>query len=564
MTAPDLIFHNGEVMPASDIDVLPVDRCVVAVIDGRISAIGGADVLDLADAETRVIDLDGRTLLPGVNDGHLHVGGFAIGRPPTALDLLPSAVSTIREIAALVAERAASTPPGTWIRGRGWHAAHLRDLDGAEPTAAMLDAVAPEHPVVLTDFSGHTIWVNSAVLRAAGLDTPDAAAHAVVPVGGVARRDGTGRFTGLFQESAQGLISPYVPALTDEELEAAVRSALAEFHREGITSITDAALNPLEGSADLLGGARVFDLLHRTCHADDIAMRVNVLVTFSPIGSSLLAPTVAGLSEFEAPASSPEWFQIRGLKIFADGVPPNCTSWMHATYPTGGHGCLTVGGETDDDRVEELHAIIAAGHDAGLQVGVHVTGDRACDAVVDGLVSAIDRWPRTDPRHYLIHGPLATPEALARAAGAGIGVNVQPALKSTSALAIESMFGRELADYQWPLRTIAESGCVMASSSDAPVTTPDWRQGVATAMSREAPDGEVYGAEQRVTAAEAVRSYTAGGAWQDDAEAWKGSIIEGKVADLCVVDCRLSTDDPKTISAAPVSMTVVGGAVVHG
>lgn len=552
----DLIFHNGLVLLGAAPNSPPASA--VGVQGDQIVAVGNDEVLAAATTSTRVVDLDGRTLLPGVNDGHLHIGGFASSRPPASLDISPAAVATIAEIVALVAERAQTVPAGSWIRGRGWTASHLSDLPTVEPSAALLDAVSPHHPVVLTDFSGHALWVNTAAMQFAGVS-----AATTEPVGGIMRRDASREPTGIFVESAQNLITAHIPVLTDDELEEAVRSGLAELHRQGITSMTDAALNPLPGNEDHMGSARVFELLRKLCGPDDVPMRTNVLVTFSPLGSTLLDPTRVGLDAWQPPDADPAWFNVRGLKVFADGVPPNCTSWMHDQYPDGGHGCLTVGGDTDADRVDELGEIIATGHRAGLQVGVHVTGDRASEAVVDGFLAALDAVPRDDPRHYIIHGPLTMPETLARASAAGIGVNVQPTLKSTSARAIEAMFGREMSDYQWPLRSILDAGCVMAASSDAPVTTPNWRRGIGTALLREAPDGEVYGADQRIGVDEAVRAYTAGGAWQDNAETWKGTIANGMVADLCVVDGRLSTDDPHTFADMDVSMTVVGGAVVH-
>jgi predicted amidohydrolase YtcJ len=198
-----------------------------------------------------------------------------------------------------------------------------------------------------------------------------------------------------------------------------------------------------------------------------------------------------------------------------------------------------------------------------MQVGVHATGDLTVDAVMDGFAGVIGDGAN-HRRHYVIHGPLATPEVLARAGAMGIGFNVQPSLKSTSARAIEALFGRELSEWQWPLRAMLDHGNVLAASSDAPVCEPNWRHGVAGAVLRETEDGEVYGASQRIKVEEAVTAYTAAGAWQDGAETWKGSVAPGSVADLCVVDARLTTDDPRTFADAEVSMTIVDGVIVHG
>ena len=555
VSAPDLLFHNGDVLGHLDGD-RPVTA--VAVTGNRISATGGIELLEAATTSTTVIDLDGRSLVPGINDGHIHIGGFSQGRPPASLDVTPPTCPTIRSVADAVAARVAEIRPGDWIRGRGWVGASLADLDGTEPTATMLDAAAPDNPVVLTDFSGHAIWVNTAAMETAGLrhDTP-------VPIGGLARRDGAGDFTGLFVDAAQQLIVAHVPVLSDDELEAAVRSGLGALHAQGITSITDAALNPFPGMEDSLGGARIYELLRRLCNRNDVPMRCNVLVTFSPLGATMLDATIAGFEGWSAPESDDEWFSVRGLKVFADGVPPSCTAWVSQPYPDGSHGCLTVGGTTDDERVEELAGIIRAGHERGLQVGVHATGDRTVDAVLDGFATAQSDIPRTDPRHYIIHGPLATADMISRAASLGLGFNVQPSLKSTSARSIEGLFGRELSEWQWPLRAILDSGAVLAASSDAPVCEPNWRHGVAGAVLRETADGEVYGASQRIAVGEALDAYTAAGAWQDDCDSWKGRIAPGMVADLCVVDARLSSDDPRTFADSTVALTLVDGITVH-
>lgn len=555
MNGADLILHNADVH-VHDLGERPVTA--VAVSGNRITAVGGDEVLDAAHAGTRVVDLDGRSLLPGINDGHLHIGGWSQTRPPAALDVSPAACPTVRDVTSVVRDRVDQVDPDEWIVGRGWVGATLSDLPGDEPWAALLDDAAPVNPVVLTDFSGHAIWVNSAAMRVAGVGRDTA-----VPAGGLARRDGGGELTGLFVDAAQHLIVHHQPVASDAALESALRAGLRALHQQGITSMTDAALNPFPGNEDSLGGARVFELLHRICGRHDVPMRTNVLVTFSSLGATMLDATRAGFERWERPDSDPAWFNVRGLKVFADGVPPSCTAWMSSPYPDGSHGCLTVGGDTDADRIDELGEIIRTGHEQGMQVGVHATGDLTVEAVLDGFAAALEAAPRPDPRHYIIHGPLATPEMVARAGSLGIGFNVQPSLKSTSARAIEGLFGRELSEWQWPLRAILDSGSVMAASSDAPVCEPNWRHGVAGAVLRETADGEVYGADQRIRVDEALRAYTAAGAWQDDADTWKGSIGVGKVADLCIVDARLSTDDPRTFAGAPVAMTIVDGLAVH-
>lgn len=558
MTEVDYLFRNGDVLGVVG-NGPPVTA--VAISGNRIAAVGGDEVLELIGTSTQVVDLEGRTLMPGVNDGHLHIGGYSQSRPPAALDVSPTVCPAIRSIVDTIADRVAQVEAGAWIAGRGWVGDSLSDLPGTEPWAGLIDEVSPHNPVVLTDFSGHAIWVNSAAMRIAGVTSAS-----VVPAAGLARRDADGEYTGLFVDAAQVMIAPHIPPLTDAELEESLRAGIAELHRNGITSMTDAALNPIPGNETTLGGARVFEILRRICRRDDVPMRTNVLVTFSAMGSSMLDQTLAGLDEWQPPEADAAWFNVRGLKIFADGVPPSCTAWMSHAYPDGSHGCLTIGGDTDADRAEELAQIIRTGHDRGMQVGVHATGDLTVEAVLDGFAALSLDTSSRDPqsaRHYIIHGPLATPDMLSRAGQMGIGFNVQPSLKSTSARAIEGLFGRELSDWQWPLRAMIDAGNIVAASSDAPICEPNWRHGVAGAVLRETADGEVFGAEQRIKVDEAVHAYTAAGAWQDAADSWKGSIAPGMVADLCVVDARLSTDDPRTFADTEVSLTMVDGVVVH-
>ena len=265
MNTPDTIFHNADVLGHGQGE-RPISA--VAVRGGHIVAVGGDELLDGATTETTVVDLDGRTITPGVNDGHIHIGGYSQTRPPLSLDVTPATCPTVRSVAAAVAMRASELTPGDWIRGRGWVGASLTDLPGDEPWAGLLDEAAPHNPVILTDFSGHAIWVNTAAMRGAQLNR-----DTQVPLGGLARRDADGEFTGLFVDAAQSLISSHVPTPDDDELEAAVRAGLAALHAQGITSITDAALNPFPGAEDLLGGARVYELLRRLCNRGDVAIR---------------------------------------------------------------------------------------------------------------------------------------------------------------------------------------------------------------------------------------------------------------------------------------------------
>jgi predicted amidohydrolase YtcJ len=200
----------------------------------------------------------------------------------------------------------------------------------------------------------------------------------------------------------------------------------------------------------------------------------------------------------------------------------------------------------------------------GVQVAVHVTGDRAVDATIDGFVKALQEKSGKDLRHYIIHGDFISDQTAKRMAEYNIGVNVQPGIKWTISDYMDSLVGENRSARQWPLNMLMKTGVRVAASSDTPVTYPNWRQGVQSALLREAKaSGKVSGPEQRITIEEAIRMYTMNGAWQDHMENAKGSIEVGKLADFCILGEDILTIDPHKIKDIPVLMTIVGGEIVY-
>ncbi|MFE6776269.1 amidohydrolase [Streptomyces sp. NPDC057702] len=556
----DLILTGG--------DVLTVDAAftvaeAVAVRAGRVLAVGGAtEVAALAGPDTQVIDLAGRTVLPGINDSHLHGAAWALTRPPFALDIGHPAVESIADIADAVRAAAADTPRGEWITGLGWDLGYLAECladTARRPTRADLDAAAPHHPVCLTDFSGHMVWVNSTALERAGITRGTES-----PSGGVIETDATGEPTGILKETAQALVQALVPPATVAQRKEAIRRAVTALHAQGITSYTEPGLGP--GGAEILGGGLDVGTLHayvELARAGQLDSRVRVLLLPAPMGGSA-ADVRAGLRGLEVPKDVDERrLAVIGVKVFADGVPPNETAWMHDPYPAGGHGALCVHGADAGLQQAELAEMIRVAHTAGHQLGVHVTGDRAIDAVVDAFADAQRAHPRPDARHYIIHGDFASPRSLAKLAEHGYGVNMNPAIKWTIADLMDDVVGRQRSDYQWPVRSAAEAGIAVCVGSDAPITQPNWRQGVAAMLLRESKaTGRVSGPDQRVSLETALRAYTVNPARQDFAEGWKGAIEPGKVADLCVLGGDLRATDPHDIPDLPIDLTVFDGRVV--
>ncbi|WP_151478713.1 amidohydrolase [Streptomyces albicerus] len=559
-STPTLILTGGQVLTV-DPDFTVAEA--VAVRGREIIAVGtDVEVRALAGLSTRVVELNGRTVLPGINDSHLHGAAYGMTKPPFALDVGHPTVGSIADIARAVAGAALFAAPGEWITGLGWDPGYLAEcLADARrfPHRRDLDEAAPHNPVCLTDFSAHMVWANSAALRACGID-----AATEPPPGGVIDLDDDGEPTGILREAAQRLVQAALPSPTIAQRRQAIRGVVTELHSRGITSYTEPGLGP-GGAGTLFGGLSTDNW---TAYAELVASgqldaRVSVLLLPAPMGGS--ADDVRkGLAELQRPeCADPRLLRAIGVKIFGDGVPPNRTAWMSEPYPDGGHGALCVHGDSPALQADELREMIRVAHEAGFQLGVHVTGDRAIETVVDAFVAANAASPRTDARHYVIHGDFIGAKSLAALASHGYGVNMNPSIKWTISDLMDEVVGPERSAYQWPVRSAFEAGVTVCASSDAPVTEPDWRLGVAAMLLRESKaSGRQSGADQCVSLAEALRAYTINAARQDFAESWKGSLEVGKVADLCVLDRDLMATDPHDITGVEVDLTVFDGRVV--
>ncbi|MFC9685637.1 amidohydrolase [Streptomyces sp. NPDC056948] len=559
-TAPTLVLTGGQVLT---VDAAFTVAEGVAVRGRDILAVGSdAEMRALAGPGTRIVELGGRSVLPGINDSHLHGAAYGMTKPPFAIDVGHPAVGSLADIATAVGRAARDAPDGDWIVGLGWDPGYLAECladPGRFPHRRDLDAVAPHHPVCLTDFSSHMVWANSEALRRCGID-----ADTEPPPGGVIDHDPDGRPTGILREAAGRLVQAELPAPTVAQRRQAIQGVISELHARGITSYTEPGLGP-GGAGTLFGGLSTenWTAYAELAASGELQARVSVLLLPAPMGGSA-ADVRKGLAELRRPESAdPRLLRAIGVKVFGDGVPPNRTAWMSEPYPEGGHGALCVHGDTPALQADELREMIRVAHEAGFQLGVHVTGDRAIDTVVDAFVAAETAAPRPDARHYVIHGDFISPGSLAKLAAHGYGVNMNPAIKWTISDLMDEVVGPERSAYQWPVRSALDAGVRVCASSDAPITEPDWRQGVASMMLRESKaSGRPSGPEQCVPLADALRAYTATAAWQDFADDFKGTVEPGRAADLCVLDRPLLGLDPHEITEVRVDLTVFDGQVV--
>jgi predicted amidohydrolase YtcJ len=555
MSRCDVVLVGGDVRT---FDTRSKPASAIAIADGRIVAVGADDeVRRRAGSAADVVDLGGRTVLPGINDSHAHVGWWALATAAGALDVRPGSAPSVAAVQELVREAADRTPEGEWILGYGWDQA--RFADGRPPMRTTLDAVAPRHPVALTHFSGHALWANSEALRRAGVER-----STTVPPGSVIVRDpGTDEPSGvLIEPGATRLVARRIPPVPVEDLADILEDAISALHARGITSYTEPAVAPDDPDRAFTGAFT--DAYALLAGRGRLRARVSILEYFHRNGVTSAENVRAGLDAEPALAEiDARRLRIAGVKIFADGVFSGRTSWVKDEYVGGGRGSLVVAGEDDAARVAELRAAIAAAHAAGRQVQIHATGDAAVEASVDALVDAMEAAPREDPRHVVIHGVLATRADLERMAHHGISLNAQPTIARIVGGNLFALLGDARARNQSPLRWALDLGVDVALSTDIPIAPdPDWRATVVDAVMRRTETGPAV-ERQRLTLDEALRGVTVAGARQDHADAWKGTIEPGKVADLCILDGRLDDGRIEQLPSLPVAATLFDGRFVH-
>ncbi len=532
----DLILWNGRV---HTMDAALSLATAVAIHNGRILAVGRDDeILSLRGAGTRTINLRGRAVLPGFTDAHIHFVMWALGRQQ--IDL--SDVTRPEEAIARVAQRAAQLPSGSWILGGGFD--HNVWTDGIWPTRQMLDRVAPTHPVLLHSKDHHSVWVNSLALRLAGVtaQTPDP------PGGRILRDPATGEPTGILSEAAADLIQRAVPPPTIEQAIAAVRAAQPLAWAAGLTSIHE-----INDTEDMLA-FRTFQALRRS---GELSLRVFQHIPAARQETFLQAGIQSGFGD--------EWLRLGGVKYFMDGALGSRTADMLTPYlgEPDNRGVATI------DKEEMLERALQASR-GGLSISAHAIGDRANRNILDVLAAVRedeDASGRPRLRHRIEHVQLLHPDDLPRLAQLAVIASMQPIHATSDMLMAERYWGPERCRLAYAWRSLLDSGVPLAFGSDAPVEPFDVLAGIYAAVTRRRPDGtpgpDGWQPQQRITAEEAVRAYTVGGAYASGEERIKGTITPDKLADLVVLSRDILTCPAEEILTTRVEATLVGGEAVY-
>ncbi len=529
-----LAFVNGNVLTMDD--SFPAAQAV-AVRDGRITAVGDtATVKEWIGPDTTVIDLHGRTLLPGFHDSHMHLLSYAASLQNAHLNNLTS----IARVIEVMQDQAARTPPGQWILGRGWDQNFY--VEGRYPTAADLDQASSVQPISIQHVSGHALAVNTAALRLAGItrDTPD-------PAGGHIDRGPEGEPTGVLRETAAALVSRFYFPFPAERARAALPAAMQSAHAAGITSITD------DSARSLVGGYRAYLPLMRELWASGIPMvRTCQLIYFTELETMLAEGLHTGDGD--------EQVRVGAVKLFADGSFMAQTAALREPFSDlpGSRGLYYI-------EPSSLAALVLKANRAGLQTGIHAIGDAGIDSALDAIAAALADSPREDHRHRIIHFEVLTEDILDRAKELEVGADIQPKFVATQGGWVVSRVGEARARLTFPWKMVLERGIPCAGSSDCPVEPFTPLLGIHAAVNRQVDSipGMTFNPEERLTPEAALRLWTMGSAYSTFEENIKGSITPGKLADLVVLSGDPLTVPPASIRELQVEMTIVGGRIVY-
>jgi predicted amidohydrolase YtcJ len=533
--APQIILYNG--ILATQNTAQPSAQAL-AVGNGKILALGrDADVLNLAGPETEKIDLDGRLVVPGFIDSHIHFYEWALKRQGIKLDDL----THLEELLARVQEATGSCPPGQWIIGQGWN-----ETDWTEqrmPTRETLDRVAPAHPVLLWRCDLHLAAANSTALSLAGIsaDTPD-------PPEGRIERDSAGEPTGILRELAINLVRQAVAPPDADQVIEAFEDAARALHRRGVTGIHDVRLMADED------GASAFQAFQKLDHDGRLDLRCWVTLSGHDLDSIIGLGLRTGFGN--------DKLRVGHIKFFSDGGMGARTAWLIDPYLDAECGMPL----TDMDHLAQD---IEKADNAGLSVMVHAVGDRANRELINIFEALESRRSFSDSPspaipHRIEHVQMLRPEDADRLGSLNLALCVTPANMVLDMNLIDSALG-EKGKWTYALRQLMDTGAPVMFSSDCPVCDPGPLLGMHAAVTRQRTDGTPAGGwypDSRVTVAEALKAYTSTPAAVHNAGDI-GTIAPDQRADLVALSKNILEIPPSQLPEIRVDMTLFDGRIVY-
>ena len=529
----DLIVINGRV------ETMDANNSVVQAVgirNGRIAVLGtNNDVIAERHGGTTVIDAKGKAVLPGFIEPHNHMVGYSTNLLEVDVRTPPN--RNISDIVDRLRERASITPPGDWIRGRGYDDTGLQDM--RHPTRNDLDAASTEHPIAIVHNSGHMLAANSTALEKAGIhdETPD-------PAGGrIGRFPASGEPDGMLYETAQGLVHQLLPTYTEGNVRTGFVQAQDEYLRRGITTIHDASVS----------NARGVDIMHTYHQAQRegfLKFRVNMFIQWEYLKDSNFAWQTGG---------GDEWVRVAGCKIVSDGSIQGITAALREPYhcDPNEQGWLIY-------EQDELNDIVMTLHQRGYQIATHANGDAAIDAILAAYENALRAVPKVDHRFRIEHCQVCVPEHISKMRDLGVIPNFFPNhVYYFGDRHRDRFLGPDRVTHLDPIGSAIQAGIRPLLHSDCPVTPVNPLFCIQNAIARVTSSGKVLTEVERVATREAISMMTVNAAYGAFEENVKGSLEIGKLGDLVVLNHDPFQEAAHELGQIESAATVVGGQVMY-
>jgi predicted amidohydrolase YtcJ len=525
-TEAEIILYNGNIFTVNPKDP---SAQALAIAGGKIMAIGTtAEILKLSTNKTKKIDLGSKTVLPGFIDAHSHPcsSGFM------HLKMVDCDLRSIKEIKDAIRERAARTPKGNWVQGFKYD--DTKTSEGRKINKADLDDAAPDHPVIISHRGGHTNYCNSLAFKLANVNE-----STTNPQGGEFERSADGKLTGCVKESANNVFDNIVPnSSTREEMKEGVKLISKMMAKTGVTSVTDAAGSP----DDLQAYQDAYE-------SGDLNIRIYCMIYFTYIDKMIAAGVRTGMGN--------DWIKIGGMKMTCDGSISERTARLSQPY---------AGSQTDYGILvmdeEQLYPHAKKAYDAGWQIGIHANGDVGIDRTMKLFERLNKEKPKADPRFRIEHCTMINDDLVRRMKTLGV---IPTPFSTYVYYHGEKMkaYGEDRLKNMFALRSFLDAGIRPTQASDYPPGPFEPMMALQSSVTRTDMKGNVWGANQRVTVAEAIKIGTINGAYASFEENSKGSLEEGKLADLVVLGRDPFKEDPSTLISIPIERTMVGGKWVY-
>ena len=537
--AVDVIVINGKVYAADGGADLAE---AVAIRGNKVIRVGSnREIQRLKRAQTVVVDARGGAVMPGFIDAHAHLisGGLSLDQ------ISLGDAATVDEIKDTIRVWSEAHPERAWITGRGWY---YQPFNGAMPTRQMLDALVPDRPAFLVAYDGHTGWANTKALKAAGITR-----RTKNPPNGVIVKDPrTGEPNGALKEAAMSLMTAVAPQATDEDRLAAIRAAIVEAHRVGITSVQDAGGNP----SDL-------ELLDRLRKRRQLTLRVYQALRAD---ATLNDAALDELDQVRTRFADDPVLKTGAIKLIADGVIESHTAAMLEPYANR----PSIKGEARFTPAQ-LNTVVAMLDKRGWQVMTHAIGDGAVRMTLDAYQAAAQANPAPERgrRHRIEHVETVDPADVPRFGKLGVIASMQPvhATPSPTPGDVWSVnIGDARASRGWMWNSIARTGGRIAFGSDWPVMTLDPLRGLHVAVTRTTRDGLPEGgwiATERLPVRKAIDAYTRDAAWASFDELRKGMLARDMLADIVVLTDDIFSGPASRLTTTEVAVTIADGKVVY-